>query len=1133
MKKVYFDYGSGWEDVSKFIRDDLTITDRFANSNYHYAQNVANMTMLIGDVPEVPDGSTPYYYMEGWEEATASGWIQTLAEDTLPTTRGGVYQRDFITISGGMDYVLKLKCTATGSSSIALVGEKSDDTFEIISTAYLSAGESVTTFTFTAPDTYTGIGFVWDARVNIEWSWLYIGDGVWVSNLDKLKAATEVKVLIQDIDGETTTQLFQGLIAEKPSYEYDGIFENIQIDLEATDRIRKLDVETGDFVMRNAKIMDFTDKDNSIIHQLAYAAGLTDDYIADVQILITLSGFAPSSEKSNILTEIDKLCYENGYVLRMDEYDKIHPLPWIITSGVSSHTFSETNVIQSIAVSESEREFEGVKVTYNELGEKDNVLLYRDDLPYNSDGTFTGYSIPAGYYYPIEANVIDETTGTNQIVYQEYEDSSIKAMTNKAIVEKLDFDARTAMGAFKSDYSAIVATSGHYLEYRIDGGLTPDTAVYSNKKAQIRFNNTTASGVNIYYLNVKGSCLYRTADRYSEVITVSGSKKIDEYTSSYIFDKTIADTLAQYIAMEQDYGRFTYKFKSDDDVAVGSLVSIVNDARMNQDVLILERTYSNKEDLYEYTCKGYSKTVGSVTGRRITRTPIKDSFDVVSLGLSSYALNILSDINGENLQLDDATITCTALVNGMDYTTDWTFSEATTSGVLGSISGNVYTISGMTSDSGYVDILFHKEHYTDKTLRCTVSRIRQGVTDYVIETIPDYAPKNLGRYEATHPATHNPGDYWTVYDTDDDPIERGIWYDNAGTPTRISSVSGETGYTTDATLLAKLASCMADVAWCEKNSYGVAADYGIAMFFESFGAVTAFIQNLFAQNITLGESGYLKSHDYAESGGSPTAGFMLDVANQIIKAYGANFVNTYIKNAQIIDAVISGILSTSEIETKKAVVVTWTAPANYYLASELITAFGLTIGQTLVASGTFNGKTVTSISCTAEGGRSGPTVYVYFSDDTYLSGLAFTLTQVTYPGSITVNQSAIVKSLVDLHSVGIITTEKSFNSYNITTTSLGSRSSGSLNANARSAVFTVYKPISVIFISGNINSFKLELAISGSYFTVLTGNTANPTAGFLNPGQYVFHNISESDSQNVTLLCVGAYGTTDGSSIWS
>jgi len=121
-----------------------------------------------------------------------------------------------------------------------------------------------------------------------------------------------------------------------------------------------------------------------------------------------------------------------------------------------------------------------------------------------------------------------------------------------------------------------------------------------------------------------------------------------------------------------------------------------------------------------------------------------------------------------------------------------------------------------------------------------------------LKTIPaTYSPKNLGRYNAAHPSSHNPGDYWTVYDTDDSPIQRGIWYDNAGTPARISAVSGETGYTTDAVLLAKLSACMADVAWCEKNSYGTAANYGIAMFFESFGAVTAFIQRLFVGSFSI------------------------------------------------------------------------------------------------------------------------------------------------------------------------------------------------------------------------------------------------------------------------------------------
>ena len=46
------------------------------------------------------------------------------------------------------------------------------------------------------------------------------------------------------------------------------------------------------------------------------------------------------------------------------------------------------------------------------------------------------------------------------------------------------------------------------------------------------------------------------------------------------------------------------------------------------------------------------------------------------------------------------------------------------------------------------------------------------------------------------------------------------------------------------------------------------------------------VDNLLAQNIVLKQQGYIKSHNYAESGGNPTAGFMLDAANNVIKTYG-------------------------------------------------------------------------------------------------------------------------------------------------------------------------------------------------------------------------------------------------------
>lgn len=46
------------------------------------------------------------------------------------------------------------------------------------------------------------------------------------------------------------------------------------------------------------------------------------------------------------------------------------------------------------------------------------------------------------------------------------------------------------------------------------------------------------------------------------------------------------------------------------------------------------------------------------------------------------------------------------------------------------------------------------------------------------------------------------------------------------------------------------------------------------------------VENLLAQNIVLKKEGFIKSHNYAESNGNPTAGFMLDAANNVIKTYG-------------------------------------------------------------------------------------------------------------------------------------------------------------------------------------------------------------------------------------------------------
>ena len=111
------------------------------------------------------------------------------------------------------------------------------------------------------------------------------------------------------------------------------------------------------------------------------------------------------------------------------------------------HSFDENNIIQEINIQDKTVSYDSVEVTHYELENLNKVRVYTDsNCPYGDDGTFEGYPIPPTYLYPPKANVIDESTGTNQLVYQEYTDDAIEYFTNKAIQEQLDYNYKTSQG---------------------------------------------------------------------------------------------------------------------------------------------------------------------------------------------------------------------------------------------------------------------------------------------------------------------------------------------------------------------------------------------------------------------------------------------------------------------------------------------------------------------------------------------------------------------------------------------------------------------------------------------------------------------------------------------------------------
>ncbi len=124
----------------------------------------------FGELP--PDYYINYqYYNDAWIDN--DGWQQTVYEDWLPTTRGGIYRRDFISISG--NYFIKIYCKTNFIGGLSIYGETQQDTFEFLGCEYFAQGDNVLEFRiFNNPTIYTGFGLIWDGNYTLEISKIYI-----------------------------------------------------------------------------------------------------------------------------------------------------------------------------------------------------------------------------------------------------------------------------------------------------------------------------------------------------------------------------------------------------------------------------------------------------------------------------------------------------------------------------------------------------------------------------------------------------------------------------------------------------------------------------------------------------------------------------------------------------------------------------------------------------------------------------------------------------------------------------------------------------------------------------------------------------------------------------------------------
>lgn len=449
--------------------------------------------------------------------------------------------------------------------------------------------------------------------------------------------------------------LFTGRKAPTASRKYNGILSNQVLALEFIDSSDLLSKEVGDVVFYDCAIMSSLDTEHSLVHLLAALANFHIDKIdASVSIPATYTIFAPNNPTDSVLDVLDVLLFENGYVLNFDEKDRISPVPWIVDPDtLVLYEFNENNMLKEISVDEQDADWDKVELSYFNLLSKDNVRIYTENLPYASDGSFAGYSVPAGYYWPIEANATDRITLMNTIIYQEYDDAGIKFVTNEAIVKKLDYNYK----AFPSDFSGIVATSNHVLSVSVQA-LSLELAEFGNKRARILYKNNQATAQDIFFLHIDGTVFYKSMERLLQASAGPLSQKIHKYQSYFVYTEAVADALAKNLVQMATAGSVFYTFESLASVREGSLVRLVTDDATDQICFLVEKTYSEENGTYRYKARGYEYNVGTLRA--------ETNIQKADIGSTNTA-EIITDLDNT---ITDLASTTTKADNSLTYLSD-------------------------------------------------------------------------------------------------------------------------------------------------------------------------------------------------------------------------------------------------------------------------------------------------------------------------------------------------------------------------------------------------------------------------------------------------------------------------------
>lgn len=404
--------------------------------------------------------------------------------------------------------------------------------------------------------------------------------------------------------------LFSGVLSQDAKTSVKSFVEGQE--LTALDYLYFLDKKLNtNIIGTNYYIKKDTDTANSIFHLLLTASGLT-SYVSG-NILTQISVFKATKGES-IIEILDKLLFEYGYCLYADETGAIGVKQLLKDSWTSVGTINNNQMYGELKIDKNDAECEAAEVEWSELTYKTSIVLAEDTT--NGDSSHRcNITVPAGSEYPEGSDTTD--------TYINYE----------------------------STLGEVYAATSASLSITKTSNLT--TFIFTNyfTKAQISITNGSGTDGTITKLQITGNAYIKKTQNYSSRYIISGTTKIYNYKANYIFDKTNAQTLANWLAQYFYNSRLRYSFTSKTNYSLGECYTLTESTlNINTKVLIIKKTYNFKTGFYDFEAEGITEYVaGTVVTETNIKTPATEIITADTTTIIDQTLTQLTQNDGTSL----------------------------------------------------------------------------------------------------------------------------------------------------------------------------------------------------------------------------------------------------------------------------------------------------------------------------------------------------------------------------------------------------------------------------------------------------------------------------------------------------